>query len=164
MRQLIPLTALLGALLAAPAPATAGTDNLWSTVNICDTPKHPNKMGVRARMPGNGRAGRMFMRFTAQFRDDDGWGPVAGKARSDWIPAGRSILRHQERGFTFPFGTPPAGRSYLMRGLVEFQWRNRKGRVVARARRVTEGGHKTRAADPRGFSAGRCRIETPAGK
>ena len=164
MRQLIPLTVLLGALLVAPAPAAAQTDDLWSTVNVCDTPKQANKMGVRARMPGNGRPGRMFMRFTAQFRDDDGWGRVEGQGRSEWLAAGRSIFRYRELGFTFSFGAPPAGRSYLMRGLVEFQWRNRKGRVVARARRVTEGGHKTRAADPRGFSAGRCRIETPAGK
>jgi hypothetical protein len=164
MRQLIPLTALIAALLAVPGPAAAATENLWSTVNVCDTAKQPNKMGVRARMPGNGRRGRMFMRFTAQFRDADGWGRVEGQGRSGWLPAGRSIFRYRELGFTFSFGAPPAGRSYLMRGLVEFQWRNRKDRVVARARRVTEGGHKTAQADPRGFSASRCRIETPPGK
>jgi hypothetical protein len=159
MRKLILLTALLGALLMAPAPAGAGTKHLWATVNVCDTPKQPNKMGVRARMPGNGRPGKMFMRFTAQFRGEDGWQRVEGRGRSDWLLAGRSVYRYRELGFTFSFGAPATGRTYLMRGVVDFRWRNRKGRVIARARRVTEGGHKTRTADPRGFSAARCRIE-----
>ena len=104
------------------------------------------------------------MRFIAQFRDDDGWKRVEGRDRSDWLRAGRSVFRFRELGFTFSFGAPPAGRSYLMRGVVKFQWRNRKGRVIARARRLTEAGHRTRSADPRGFSAKHCRIETPPGK
>jgi hypothetical protein len=159
MRQLIPPAAVAAALLVVPAPAAAGSEDLWATVNVCDTPKQPNKMGVRARMPGNGRPGRMYMRFTAQFRDGDAWKRVEGRGQSEWLRAGRSVFRYRELGFTFSFGAPAAGQSYLMRGLVQFQWRNRKGRVVARAKRVTEGGHKTPMADPRGFTAARCRIE-----
>ena len=158
MRQLIPLAALLGILLLVPSAAQAGTKNLWATVNVCDTAKQPDKMGVRARMPGNGRRGRMYMRFTAQFREGDTWRRVEGQGRSEWLRAGRSIFRYRELGFTFSFGAPASGHSYLMRGLVQFQWRNRRGRVVERAKRVTEPGHKTAMADPRGFSAGRCRI------
>ena len=159
MRKPILLVALLGALLATAAPATAGSKHLWATVNVCDTPKQPDKMGVRARMPGNGRPGRMYMRFTAQFRDEDGWKRVEGRGRSDWLLAGRSVFRYRELGFTFSFGAPATGRSYLMRGVVDFQWRNRKGRVVARARRITEDGHPTSSSDPKRFSAARCRIE-----
>jgi hypothetical protein len=159
MRKLIPLAALFGALLATPAPAAAGTQHLWATVNVCDTPKQPDKMGVRARMPGNGKRGKMYARFTAQFRDEDGWKRVEGRGQSDWLLVGRSIFRYQEQGFTFSFGAPAKGRSYLMRGVVRFQWRNRKGRVVARAKRLTEAGHPTRTADPKGFSAARCRIQ-----
>lgn len=158
MRQLIPLAALLGLLLVVPVSAEAGAKHLWATVNVCDTAKQPNKMGVRARMPGNGRRGRMYMRFTAQFRNGDKWERVEGQGRSEWLRAGRSVFRYRELGFTFSFSAPTGGRSYLMRGLVRFQWRNRKGRVVARAKRVTEPGHKTAMSDPRGFSAGRCRI------
>jgi hypothetical protein len=158
MRKLILLAALLCALTAA-APAHAGAKNLWATVNVCDTAKQPNKMGVRARMPGNGRRGKMYMRFTAQFRDEDGWKRVEGKGRSPWLFAGRSIYRYRESGFTFSFGAPAAGRTYLMRGVVDFQWRNRDDEIVTRARRVTEGGHPTRGADPKRFSAARCRVE-----
>jgi hypothetical protein len=158
MRKLILLMALLGALLAVPSPAFAGSRHLWATVNVCDTGKQPDRMGVRARMPGNGRRGKMYARFIAQFRGEDGWERVKGRGRSDWILAGRSIFRYRELGYTFSFGSPAAGRTYLMRGLVKFQWRNRKGRVVARARRITEAGHPTRTADPKRFSAARCRI------
>jgi hypothetical protein len=159
MRKLILLTALLGTLSAVPEPASAGSRHLWATVNVCDTPKQPNRMGVRARMPGNGERGKMYARFTAQFRDADGWKRVEGRGQSDWLLVGRSIFRYQELGFTFSFGAPAKGRSYLMRGLVQFQWRNRKGRVVARARRLTEAGHPTRSSDPKRFSAARCRIQ-----
>ena len=159
MRKLILLTALLGALIAVPAPALAGSKNLWATVNVCDTPKQPDKMGVRARMPGNGKPGKMYARFTAQFRDEGGWKRVEGRGQSDWLFVGRSIFRYQELGFTFSFGAPAAGRSYLMRGLVEFQWRSRKGRVLTRAKRITEGGHPTRTSDPKRFSAARCRVQ-----
>ena len=163
------LAAMLAALAVAAAPATAGKrrDLLWATVNVCDTRKHPNEMGVRARMPGNGTRQRMYMRFTAQYRDSDGrWRPVRN-ADSRWQRVGSAILRYREAGFYFPFSTPSPGTSYLTRGVVRFQWRkkrrNRRGwRVVKRRREVTEAGHRgTRDSDPRGYSAARCRIATP---
>ena len=52
-----------------------------------------------------------------------------------------------------------------MRGVVQFQWRKRKKgrtRVLHRAKRITQAGHHSADADPKGFSAARCRIATPA--
>jgi hypothetical protein len=161
------LTALILAVALAPAGAEARKKKpnyLWATVNICDTPKHPDTLGVRARMPGNGRHQRMYMRFTAQFQGK-GWERVA---RSNWEYAGSALFTWQESGHTFPFDKPMAGVSYLTRGYVEFQWRakrkHRKGWwVVRRAHKLTEAGHHpTRNADPKQFSAARCRIGTPA--
>ena len=53
---------MCGTALAAPK-----SPDLWATVNICDTLRHPDQMGVRASMPGDGTHERMFMRFRAQF-------------------------------------------------------------------------------------------------
>ena len=60
--------------------------NLWATVNVCDTKRSPDDMGVRARMPGDGTHRRMYMRFTAQYRSAAGtWWPgtrrAAGRGR-----------------------------------------------------------------------------------
>jgi len=174
MRRTI-LTALLAALaLLALAPAVATAKKrkpnyLWSTVNVCDTKKHPDRMGMRARMPGNGTKQRMYIRFTAQFRHKGRWRRVKG-ARSAWLYAGSARFRWKESGITFRFLTPDPGASYLMRGYAQFQWRAKRRhprpysrwRVVRRAHRITTGGHHgTLDADPKGFSAARCRISTP---
>jgi hypothetical protein len=156
------LLALLCALALAVPASAARSHNLWATVNVCDTQKSPDDMGVRARMPGDGRRHTMYMRFTAQFNTGSTWKQVEGKAASRWLYAGSSLFRTQELGYTFSFDAPAAGGSYLMRGLVQFQWRSKRGKVLRRTHLYTEGGHITRRADPKGYSAAECRISTPA--
>src|SRR5437764_624121 len=48
------LVAAVVALATVPASAGAQSRDLWTTVNLCNTPAHPNQMGVRGRMPGDG--------------------------------------------------------------------------------------------------------------
>jgi hypothetical protein len=148
----------------AAVPATADArkvKNLWATVNVCDTPKSPNQMGVRARIPGDGTRRRMYMRFTAQFRSAGKWKVVPGRGRSKWLLAGSARFAYKEFGYTFGFDPPPAGSDYLMRGLVQFEWRkSAHGKVERRAHRFTEAGHPTTESDPKGFSAATCRIRT----
>jgi hypothetical protein len=98
----------------------------------------------------------MYMRFTAQFRKGARWKAVKN-GQSRWIKAGSAQLEFQERGFTFPIEAPE-GESFLLRGRVEFEWR-KAGRVTKRRVRKTTAGHPASGADPRGFSAARCRIE-----
>jgi hypothetical protein len=151
----------LATAISAPAEARKVKD-LWATVNVCDTPKSPNQMGVRARMPGDGSRRRMYMRFTAQYRTGGKWKMVGGRGRSKWLLAGSARFRNQELGYTFSFDAPKPGGSYLMRGLVQFEWRKKAhGKVVRRSHRLTERGHPTTPAQPSGFSAARCRISTP---
>jgi hypothetical protein len=162
-----PKTLALAAIcFVATAPATADArkvKDLWATVNVCDTSKSPNEMGVRARMPGDGTRRRMYMRFTAQFRSAGKWRMVSGRGRSKWMLAGSARFQNEEIGYTFGFDPPPSGASYLMRGLVEFEWRKTAhGRVERRARRYTAGGHPTAESEPKRFSAAKCRISTPA--
>jgi hypothetical protein len=162
MRSLLLLATLPLAL--APAAQAKPTKDLWATVNVCDTAKSPDDMGVRARMPGDGTHRHMYMRFTAEFRvAKDKWKVVSGKGRSNWLYAGSALFRNQELGYTFSFDAPKAGTSYVMRGLVDFQWRAKgSGKVVMRAQRITARGHPTKPAEPKGFSAGTCKIATPA--
>jgi hypothetical protein len=161
---------LLLALTAAALLVTASADakrvkDLWATVNVCDTKKAPDDMGVRARAPGDGSRAQIYMRFTAQFRSGGTWKRVE-RGRSKWLRAGSARFLNQEIGYTFSFHKPEPGRSYLMRGFVQFQWRDRRKHhrhrvVVRRAQRYTEAGHPTQGAQPKKFSAARCTISTP---
>jgi hypothetical protein len=150
--------AVLAALVAAPA-AHAGQDPqpaLWATVNVCDTADHPDTIGIRGSMPGNGRRGdRMFMRFTVQFQAADGtWKALSAGGVSGWQAVGNGAWEARQSGFSFQV-RPPQG-SVRLRGLVRFQWR-RNGRVVRREIRATEAGHRSTAgADPRAYSRGVC--------
>jgi hypothetical protein len=155
-------------ILAAAGPAAAARKKprpLWATVNVCDTPHSPNRLGVRAQMWGDGTRERMYMRFTAQYKAGGKWKVVPGHGRSPWLYAGSALFENQQVGYTFSFGAPKAGTGFLMRGFTEFEWRaRRRHRLVAvrKASRLTTGGHRTQGAEPAGFSAATCRIETPA--
>ena len=152
---LLALLILVPASTAAPRPK-----HLWATINVCDTEAHPNMMGVRASMPGDGTRSRMYMRFAAQYfnRSKQMWMDVKGNGLSRWILAGSGIYERRERGYTFGFEAPAADRSYVMRGVVEMEWR-RSTRVIRRARVNTKGGlGDTRGADPPGYSKGLCEI------
>ena len=155
----VPLAACLAsaAALAAPAAAAArpaqAVDRLWATVNVCDTAKHPNEVGIRASMPGFPRGTSRRMRFRVQWRDGDRWRYVTG-ADSGWRALTRSRGRAIESGWGFEF-EPPA-RAITFRGVVRFRWL-RDGRVVGRATEITESGHRSTAgADPADYSAATC--------
>lgn len=163
---LIVLILLVG--LAAPSAAAAQqprtidkSRHLWATVNICDTARHPDTMGVRASMPGSGkRRERMYMRFRAQYfsTTDNTWKNFSSKALdSGWQRVGSARYKARQSGWTFPRLNLRAGQRYELRGVVRFQWRRGK-RVVRKAVKSTTRGHRTAVSEPRGFSAATCRI------
>ena len=160
---------LPAALVAIPSAAAAPPPkDLWATVNICDTLAHPDRMGVRASMPGNGTRERMFMRFHAQYYDGstNKWFDVKGIAASGWLYAGSARFRVRQAGYTFSFMAPKSGSAFVLRGVVDFQWRavrrtrsgNRRVVVVRTLRANTKGGHPAAGADPPGYSSGICEI------
>ena len=146
------------AVLAAPTVAAArpaAAEGTWATVNVCDTARHPNEVGIRASMPGIPRGTGRRMRFRVQWRDGDRWRYVTG-ADSGWQALKRAAGRPIESGWSFEF-EPPA-KPITFRGVVRFRW-VRNGRVVARAVEITETGHRSTAgADPEGYSAATCSI------
>jgi hypothetical protein len=165
------LTSAVGTLaaLAVPAAAPAQRDRaltrsplLWATINICDSARSPDTVGVRASMPGSGRRGeRMFMRFRLQLRDDtDGtWDEFSDPegTTSRWVPVGSARVRSRRSGWSFPFELQE-GQTYQLRGVVSFQWR-KDGKVVRRATKRTRGGHGSSVGEPRGFSEATCVLE-----
>jgi hypothetical protein len=161
-RALILLACALAAIAVAAPAAPAATKHLWSTINVCDSANHPDHVGIAARMPGNGTAQRMYMRFNVQYLDGETWRPVDEGGTSPWVFAGSAKYTWVGRGYTFSFDPPPAGTSFTMRGLVRFEWRKGKTKVVKRTRRYTSAGHPgTRDADPKDYSARTCTMTGP---
>ena len=149
----------VGQASAAQAAPAADTREPWATVNVCDTSGSPDTIGIRASMPGS-RSGReeRYMRFVVQYfsRADDRWYRVAAGGDSGYLSIGPG-RRTRQFGRSFRI-QPPAGRSVLLRGRVQFQWRV-KGEVVRRAGAVTRKGHRSNTGDdPTGYSASTCTI------
>jgi hypothetical protein len=165
-------TLLLATAVAAAVPAAAGhaataptvdkSKLLWATINVCDTTKHPDTIGIRASMPGSGRKSeRMYMRFQVQYfkASANEWANGDATADSGFRSVGAAKYRRRESGWNFSITPPPAGQTYRLRGIVTFEWR--KGdEVVRRVRTKTHSGHgSTTGADPKGFSAAECTIK-----
>jgi hypothetical protein len=146
MRRSLIISLLLLALGAVPAHAAERT--LWATVNVCDTAAHPDEIGIRAALPAR-RAG---VRFRVQYRE-------AASGRWRWVKAADSCWHRARRARESGWSFEVAGDgTRILRGVVNYRWK-RKGKVVRRARRVTEVGHRsTVGADPADFSAATCRI------
>jgi hypothetical protein len=144
--------------LAFPATAHARRDPLpWATVNVCDSAKQPDAIGIRASMPGSPKGAKLSMRFRVQYRDGTDWKDVDG-ADSGWVAVGLGNVKGTpvEYGwsFTFQHATDPV----TVRGVVKFRWR--KGDTLPKQSEVaTEAGHKSSAgADPAGYSAATCAL------
>jgi hypothetical protein len=145
----------------------------WATVNVCDTAKKRNAVGIRAGMPGNGTEQRMYMRFQLQWYRADERRYVDIGAPSTWVSAGPARFRAAQRGFTFGgIVDPVAGKRFKLRGEVAFQWRvlrpvskgaeRRREVVVKRARRFTRGGLRgVVGGRPPGRSDGVCLVYGP---
>jgi hypothetical protein len=155
------LATAAGPLALAHAQRDAGASRrLWATVNVCDTERWPDTIGIRGSMPGSG-GGReaMWMRFQVQFlaADDRRWHDVPEGGDSGFVYVGpaRDTARQAGRSFRI---SPKKGEEVLLRGRVFFEWRL-KGDVVRRASTRTRKGHRSSAgSDPPGYTASTCTI------
>jgi hypothetical protein len=172
-----------GPLLSSARAATRraaileGERPFWATVNICDTAGSPNALGVRTSVPGNGSDERIWARYTAQWWSSAAqeWKTVGGSGVTDWVYIGAADMSSRQAGWTFRFVQPPTGTTYVMRGVVEYVWRDdvparrtRRTRRAHRAQRVavvrqrtllTETGMQgVQGGDPTGTSKAMCLI------
>jgi hypothetical protein len=141
------LTLALATALVAVAPAQAQfRPRPWATVNVCDPPQAPGRVGVRVSVP-NRRNAAQWVRIRIQFFDAarQSWRVVrsGGEARFTKLSDGGGRVLG---GTTFPFTPPQPGARLKLRGLVDIEWR-RGRRVVSRAQVTTRGGHAD-ASDP----------------
>ena len=154
LRIALPLALL--ACLFAPSVAAAKDSDAWATVNVCDTAKQPDTIGIRASMPGSPKGVRLSMRFRVQYKAADGtWADVAN-ADSGWRVLGLAKGVPAESGWSFSFTRPQS--EVTLRGVVRFRWR--KGDALPRTSEVvTEGGHRSSAgSEPAGYSAASCEL------
>jgi hypothetical protein len=149
------LLAASGLATAAPKPVK----NLWSTINICDTKKHPNIVGVRGRMPGNGDSKQtMYVKLLIQFKNSKGkWVQVTKNGTSPWLKAGNAKFTWGENGWNFSISIKK-GQKFNFRGQAKYEWR-KTGNVVRSGARYTTSGHQTAKSDPEGYSAATCTVK-----
>lgn len=127
---------------------------LWATVNICNTPNHPDAVGIRGQMPGLGFATHLRMVFGIEVWDyaRGGFKVLPGVLRS--IDVGT------QREGTWQSGVLLRFRSHtgLVRGRVTFEWLLGP-RTIGRLQAVTRDGHlDARFGDPQGFSSWHCEL------
>ena len=146
--------------LAAPALPSTSPRTLWATIDACNPAGHPGTVGVRGSMPGTGDAGeRMLMEFRLEYEHDGRWRNVGAAAQSGWEAVGFASSRSRQAGQDFTLAAS-ATHSYLLRGVVTFEW-TVHGRVAYTTIRSTSAGHRPGAgADPPGYSAAECRIDS----
>jgi hypothetical protein len=147
----------LALMVLMPGVAAARqSSSVWATVNVCDTAKQPDAIGIRASMPGTPRGARLSMRFRVQYRQADGtWEDVTG-ADSGWRTVGTAKGAPVEYGWSFKFAKRSS--AVTLRGVVKF--RTRRGDSLPRHQEAaTEAGHSSRAgSDPPGYSAATCTL------
>jgi hypothetical protein len=126
--------------------------DLWATVNICNTKRHPNVLGLRGQMPSLGFNASLGMRFGVDY-----WVITKHQFRpvphvSESVSLGSSKMGLKQGGVRFKFGS----HSGHLRGSVTFQWRLGR-RVLGSITRKTSGGHpRADFGDPPRFSASQC--------
>jgi hypothetical protein len=140
--------------------AARASRHLWATVNVCDTDRWPDTIGIRGSMPGSGDGREeMWMRFQVQFlaADDRKWHDVPAGGDSGFVYLGPGRARARQAGRSFRI-SPKQEEQVLLRGKVSFEWRL-KGAAVRRANARTRKGHRSSAgSDPPGYSASTCTV------
>ncbi len=131
------------------------SSSLWATVNICDSRRYPNMLGIRGQMPSLGFSASLSMTIQVNYYSARRRRFVLDPRTVKTVTPGRSTLRLEQKGATFGPFTPHAG---LFDAVVQFAWW-RSGRLLGSETRATTAGHPDADfGSPRHYSAARCRI------
>ncbi len=154
MRRLVGTTIAIAALAGGPAAAAAApsptahqmqvavlhaehSKSLWATVNICNSRRYRDDLGIRGQMPALGFAAWLSMDVKLLYYSSSQkrYLPVPTRG-TKLVRLGRSSTGLQQSGALFQFS--PHQPSLM--ATVEFIWR-RAGRLLGTATRTTTAGH-----------------------
>jgi hypothetical protein len=131
--------------------------SLWATVNICDTRKYRNDLGVRGQMPTLGFPASMFMVVQVDFwsQAHQRFLPIQSDLATTRLSLGTNASGLQQDGAVFPF----SAKTGLLNATVTFIW-TRGGKIIGQTVRHTTAGHTDAAhGSPPRYSAAQCRIK-----
>jgi hypothetical protein len=132
------------------------SQQLWATINICNTRAHRDSIGIRGQMPALGFPARLAMKIQVDYwvAAAKAFKPVPGSGARAVARLGTVVDGLQQGGHTFRF-KPGAG---LLSGTITFQW-VRMGRMIGRISKQVTGGHRTvDHGDPPHHTAATCTI------
>ncbi|MHB8657386.1 MAG: hypothetical protein ACYC91_05440 [Solirubrobacteraceae bacterium] len=139
--------------LSAAVARARTSRSLWATVNICNTRRHPDTIGIRGEMPALGFPSRLQMTFKLFYWKFTEQRFVPVPRVSVTVALGAASTGTRQSGVTFKFRPP-----VILSGEITFQWRIGR-RVLARVTRLTGHGYsRVDQGDPSGYSTAQCRI------
>lgn len=179
MRLALPLTVL--ALVASSASSSAATSrgatspaknptaarvsvaihqaerskSLWATVNVCNSKRYPDTLGIRGQMPALGFPAWLTLNIRLNYYNQQKkqFVPLT-HGGTKLVRLGRWSSGLQQGGYLFSF-KPHAG---LLNATVQFIWR-RSGKLLGETSRPTTAGHHMADyGSPAHYSAQQCQI------
>ncbi len=130
------------------------SDSLWATVNICNSKRYPDTIGIRGQMPSLGFAAWLSMKIQLNYYsvNDKRFVPLP-TGGSHTTRLGRSAVKLQQGGATWTFNKP-----VLLNASVEFVYR-RAGKLLGETTQTTTAGHPSaQFASPAHLSVKQCQI------
>lgn len=128
---------------------------LWATVNVCNSHRYPNELGIRGQMPALGFPAWLSMEVKLYYyvSSQKRFAPVITNG-TKLVRLGRSSSGLQQSGALFQF-SPHQPR---LMATVRFIWR-RSGRLLGTVTRSTTAGHHSADfGSPPHHSAATCKI------
>lgn len=132
------------------------SSSLWATINICNSRRYRNQLGVRGEMPTLGFRAVMTMAIQVNYwsADKRRFIPIPSPSALTTLKLGSPASGLQQDGAVFPFKTH-TGR---LNATITFTW-TRGGKVIGTThRRTTAGHHDADYGSPPRYSAAECTI------
>ncbi len=131
--------------------------SLWATVNICDTRKYHNEIGVRGQMPTLGFSSTLYMVVQVNYwsASQHQFLPIQSRLATTRLSLGSISSGQEQDGAVFPF----SAHTGLLNATFTFIW-SRGGNVIGQTVRRTTAGHTDADhGSPPHYSAAQCRIK-----
>lgn len=131
--------------------------SLWATVNICDTRKYHNEIGVRGQMPTLGFSSTLYMVVQVNYwsASQHQFLPIQSRLATTRLSLGSISSGQEQDGAVFPF----SAHTGLLNATFTFIW-SRSGNVIGQTVRRTTAGHTDADhGSPPHYSAAQCRIK-----